>query len=544
MSDSAGSLYFDAFTQIGPRREKHPAEAWRLDELLAEMDHCSISGALVSATQSVNCDVMSGNLGLSEEIRPHRRLFALWNVLPHQTGEVPAPAELARLMRRHNVRAVMVHPKSNAWDWHADHAAPLFRWLIRDRVLTIVQRREFGDYRELDEFLARYRQLAVLLTGAGYDEQRLVMPLLRKHRRLHVSFDVFQVHRGVEDLVAAGLEDRLLFATRAPKMSMGAHRAYIDYADVPTAVREKIAGGNLVRLLGGQRPPAAVCNADEDVLMAAVRAGRPLPVPVIDMHLHVLRDGAKSFGGTMRIAHGDLAGVLPLTKRLGYVGGGFMSGEGPAGDSRGGNAALRATMDLAPRGYWALATFDTTHFTPAQLKAALADLYADRRFIGAKPYHFYPKDYADPAYDVWWEFANRHRLYAVIDRNVTGDFREIESLARRFRRVRWVVAHCGRDFRRAEQAGQCIAEFRNVYAEINLASLPLGMIDFLVEHCGQDRVLYGSDLPILDPRQALGWVVFSRLSLSAKKKVLAENALRVIRPCRARLPAHNRPPGL
>ena len=37
-------LYFDAFTQIGPRLDKHPAEAWRLDHLLAEMSHCSISG--------------------------------------------------------------------------------------------------------------------------------------------------------------------------------------------------------------------------------------------------------------------------------------------------------------------------------------------------------------------------------------------------------------------------------------------------------------------------------------------------------------------
>jgi len=81
-------------------------------------------------------------------------------------------------------------------------------------------------------------------------------------------------------------------------------------------------------------------------------------------------------------------------------------------------------------------------------------------------------------------------------------------------------------------------------AKINLASVPLGMIDYLVERCGEGRVLYGSDLPVLDPRQPLGWVVFSRLPVAAKKKVLGQNALRVIRPCRSRLPAYNRPPGL
>ena len=536
-------LYFDAFSQIGPRREKHPAEAWTLEELLAEMGHCSISGALVSATQSVCCGVMSGNLALSEAIRPHANLFAIWNVMPHQTGEVPVPAELARKMRRHDVRAVMIHPKTNAWDWSGGHAQPLFRWLAKEEMLTILQRHEFGHYRELDEFLSRNRQLRCLLTGAGQDEQRFVLPLLKKYRSLHVSFDVFQVHYGPEDLVAAGLEAQLVFATRAPKMSMGAHRTYVDYADVPAAARDKIAGGNLIRLLKGQRPPTIASNSDEDELMAAVRQGKPLPTPVIDMHVHMLADGAKSFGN-VRMNHGDLASVLPLMERLGYVGGGFMSVDGPAGDSRGGNEALRSMIDRVPRGYWALATFDTNHFTPAQLEAAIADVYADGRFIGMKPYHYYPKNYADPSYDVWWEFGNRHRLYAVIDRNYTGDFREVDDLAARYPRVRWVVAHSGWDFKRAEQAGECIAKHKNVYAEINLASVPLGMIDYLVERCGEDRVLYGSDLPVLDPRQPLGWVVFSRLPLAAEKKILGQNALRVIRPCRSRLPAHHRPPGL
>jgi hypothetical protein len=53
-------LYFDAFTQVGPRLDKHPAEAWRLDELLAEMSHCSISAALVASTQSIHYDAMYG----------------------------------------------------------------------------------------------------------------------------------------------------------------------------------------------------------------------------------------------------------------------------------------------------------------------------------------------------------------------------------------------------------------------------------------------------------------------------------------------------
>ena len=60
----ADILFFDAWTCIGPRARKHPAHPWRLSELLAEMDHCSIAGALVANTMSVSYDPLRGNLDL------------------------------------------------------------------------------------------------------------------------------------------------------------------------------------------------------------------------------------------------------------------------------------------------------------------------------------------------------------------------------------------------------------------------------------------------------------------------------------------------
>jgi predicted TIM-barrel fold metal-dependent hydrolase len=148
--------------------------------------------------------------------------------------------------------------------------------------------------------------------------------------------------------------------------------------------------------------------------------------------------------------------------------------------------------------------------------------------------------YHHPSYDAWWRYGNRLGLYAGIHRN-REDFLEVATLAKKYPRVRWVVYHCGADYATADRAIECMREHPNVYAEITLTPVTFGIVDYLVEHAGEDRVLYGSDLPMRDPRQQLGWVVFSRLSLAAKKKVLAGNALRVIRPCLRRPPAHNRP---
>jgi predicted TIM-barrel fold metal-dependent hydrolase len=534
-------IFFDAFTNVGPRVKKHPAHAWKLSEVMAEMDHCSISGALVTSTTAVTYEPMFSNLELSERIAPYDHLFAAWNLLPHNTQEFPAPPELERLMRRHDVRAVTLHPIANNWTLLAEHNRPLLAHLAKKRVLTILPRSEFKDYAELQTLLRTHPKLPLLVTGAHWLEQRFLLPLMPLHKNLHISFDKLQGHYVVEHLVSIGCEDQLLFASNAPHMSMGAHRCYIDYADIPVATRRKIAGGNLSRLLKGQAPPRARINRGEDDIMAAARGGRPLPVPVLDMHLHILHEGMNGAGGTCRMQHGGPKGVLSLLKRLGVVGGGFMSWNGVvSADTLAGNETVRQTLDATPKGYWGLASFDPAHYTQAELATLIPQVYADKRYIGMKPYYVHGVPYHHKSYDIWWRFGAKHRLYALIHRT-RDDFLEVDTLAKKYPEVRWVVAHCGESHKVADLAAETMLKHSNVYAEITLTPVTFGVIDYLVAHGGADRVVYGSDLPMRDPRQQLGWVVYSRLPVAAKRKLLSENARRVIAPCLKRLPVYNRP---
>jgi len=350
------AVFFDAFTQIGPRDAKHPAHGWRLEDVIAEMDHCSISAALVQSTNAVTYDPMYGNREVCALIGGRDNLFPVWNLMPHQTGEFPAPRELDRLLREHGVRAVTIHPLANAWDWEADHAAELLSWLQDRRLLCIVRNGQVGGWTALDRFLGRWPGIQVLLLGASWGEQRYLMPLLLRRRNLHTAFDAFQVHYGIERLCAEGCEDQLLYASNAPLMAMGAHRAYVDYADISPSARAKIAGGNLSRLLGGVAPPREIENRGEDDLMAAARRGLPLPVPVIDMHMHILHEGENGGGASYRMERGGPGGVFPLLRRLGVAGGGVTSWIGTVGmDTLAGNRCVAAALDAAPPGFWGMA---------------------------------------------------------------------------------------------------------------------------------------------------------------------------------------------
>ncbi|MBM3402711.1 MAG: hypothetical protein FJY21_10465 [Bacteroidetes bacterium] len=542
MPQNKDLLFFDAFARIGPRRYKHPGEQWKLEELIKELNHCSISGALVASTLSLSYDAMYSNLELSTNLKPFPNLFAIWNVLPHHTNECLPPAQLKQKMKEHDVRAVTIHPDSNGWDWSAASSQELMKYLNDHQVFTITTVSEIGGWKELNQFLSRYQSIPLLVSGINWDEQRYAIGLFKDHPNFHISFDRMQINEGLEFLYKKGHINQLIFATDAPTMSAGAHRTYIDYAEIPEDAKAKIAGGNLIRLLGGQQPPKVYTNQSEDMLMNAVRRGKALPVPVIDMHMHMLHEGIHGAGGKgYHMENGGPKGIFKMMERLGCVGGGFMSWNGVvSNDSVQGNKLVKEALDASPKGFWGLATMSPTHYTQKELAVMIPQVYADKRIIGMKPYHFYGMEYHNPAYDIWWEYGNKHSLYGLIHPSRT-DLLEVDQLAGKYKNVRWVIAHAAGSYKMADMAIEMMKKHQNVFAEITLTPVPLGVIEYMVEAVGDDRILYGSDLPMRDPRQQLGWLVFSRLPLASKKKILGENAYRVIEPCIKNMPGYNVP---
>lgn len=528
--------FFDCYTKIGPDKVIHPANRWKLDELMKEMDYCSVSAALVAYTLSANYDLHHSNLELSRMLAPYPNLFPIWNVMPHTGGEYPAPRELTGLVKENNVRAFSIMPVSNSWDWKSYASKELFDWISSNRMLVITQAAELGSWSDVDAFLQKYPEVPLLLNRITYGEQRFIIPLLERYKNLHICFDTFQINEGLEYFTGKGLEDQLLFGSSAPAMSQGAHRTYVDLARIKREAREKIAGGNLKRLLRLEKLPPKKENRSEDALMAAVRRGTAPPTPIVDMHMHILDTGVFGVGRHYRMQNGDPKGVFEAVRHIGYQGGGIMSWNGiQSYVSEAGNKTTRNALDLSPGGFWGLATFDPSHYTQSEIEQQIREVYTDRRFIGMKPYPFFGIEYHDKRYDPWWEYGNRNRFYALIHHS-RSDLQEVDSLARRYPDVRWVVAHTGSSYKVADLAIEMMKKYPNVFAEITFTAVTGGIIEYMAKEVGAERIVYGSDLPMRDPRQQLGWVVFSDLPKAAKEKILAYNAVEIIKPCMQRLP--------
>jgi len=528
-------ICFDAFCRFGPRPNAHGREPWTLQHLIEELDHCSISAAMVASTLQLGYDAMRENRRLVDELAPYDWLHPLWNVFPHWTGETPEPAPFMALMRRHGVRAVTLCPKSNGWSLRSRTSRPLLAELEQARVPVVLsQGSESLEADTIEWLLEEHPQLPVILREVGWRHARLIIPLVRRYPSLHLAFDHCQIHRGLEWLVEQGCEDQLIFASHAPTMSAGAHRFTIDYAEIPDAARRKIASGNLLRLLGDLPEPAPRENRGEDPIMAEARQGKPLSPLVLDIHAHVLDEGLDGGGGVNFMHDGGPQGIRKLARRMGVDGIGVMSWHGTiACAAAEGNRTVQAALDSEDDFFWGLGTFDVIHDSPEAMRASMEALFSDRRFLGLKPYPSYGIPYDDPRYDVWWQFGHERKLYCGIHPTKWYETEEFHSICGRFEDLTVIAYHCGGSYDVADAAIELARKYPNFYAEITLTPVCGGIIDYLVEGCGPQRVLYGSDMPMRDPRQQLGWVVYSRLPVEQKMAVLGGNTRRILERVRA-----------
>ncbi len=142
----------------------------------------------------------------------------------------------------------------------------------------------------------------------------------------------------------------------------------------------------------------------------------------------------------------------------------------------------------------------------------------------------YPAD--GDGYRLVWEHADAHGLTVLSHSSAGcrhGSPKRLGQLAERYPNSNVLIAHSASSWDMIEVATQAASERDNVYLDLCGSPLLFGALEQMVEAVGADKVLFGTDLPFIDPRPGLGRVAFSRLSDDDKRKILGLNATRLFR---------------
>ena len=178
-------------------------------------------------------------------------------------------------------------------------------------------------------------------------------------------------------------------------------------------------------------------------------------------------------------------------------------------------------------------------FNPNKIDESISHLDACRKhdgFLGMKiAQTVHGVDADDPSYRPAWEYAREHGLPILTHSWSTSSFnpKQARSLPRlfekyidEFRDVTLVFAHAGGRGDGQLQARRLAREYPNVYLDISGDIYNYRLIEDLVADVSDERILYGSDLTMLDGRAHHARIFFSNISRESKLKILRENALK------------------
>lgn len=153
----------------------------------------------------------------------------------------------------------------------------------------------------------------------------------------------------------------------------------------------------------------------------------------------------------------------------------------------------------------------------------------DYGFRGLKIYSVPPLQTIDDPYMIPF-IEKAAELRVPILAHSTGP--ECESLSRQVPDCILINAHMGccpqasGDWHRSVAAAKA---FPNILLDTTSSSFDNGMIEFAVEEVGAERILYGSDLPLLDPALQIAKVTETDLLPEEKDLILHGNIERILK---------------
>jgi hypothetical protein len=145
------------------------------------------------------------------------------------------------------------------------------------------------------------------------------------------------------------------------------------------------------------------------------------------------------------------------------------------------------------------------------------------------PYTPYPLNH--PAWDPVYQFAHERELAVIAHTGLESASHPkfLGEAAPRFPGANFVAGHSGNSEPYRSQAIEAAQRCPNFYLETCSTFRTPGVIEELVEKGGAERVLFGSDIPLMDPRSQVGKIITADISDQDKRLVLGENARRLLK---------------
>lgn len=349
----------------------------------------------------------------------------------------------------------------------------------------------------------------VVLNEVSYGYMGELITVMQEYTNVYAAIRWLCLADGLEVMVGAGIGDRLLYGSNAPKYSVTALRNQVLMAQIADEQKQAILGGNALRLLGMDVEELPV----EPLL---IRTQPYLPEkPIIDMHAHV-----SGFHVAQPFNTRTETNVHEMSARCNIELTFVSSYNAINYDMREGNADTQKFLDRHPnlRGY---VTCD-----PRDIPGSVGQMqryFQDSRFVGVKLYCPFGGNMATQRMqELLVEVAKFGRPVKIHMDEGGSPYPGLRQAALRNPDLVIIKAH-GDDVDGARQ----IVDLPNVYFEFCSSGIQPGKIRRVIDLLGPERIFFGTDQPLFAPWFEYGAYLDAFQNEHEADLILRQNARRV-----------------
>ena len=246
-------LLIDAHAHLGhspdfPIIRSNPAA------LLASMDRQGIRLTCLSSIQAIHGDAEHGNAPVIEAVRRHPDRFFGYQVFDVGYPEI-VEAQLAR-GRAEGFRGIKVwsYGARTGLPYNHPNYTPIFAH-ANAHALPVLAHVFGAELDELEPHIKAFPHVRWLLAHIGSARLEDYMRFARDYPSVWVELCLSSCPRGlIEHLVAAGLEDKVVWGSDAVFLDQASQLGRVLFAQIPVAAKRKILGRNAATVLGLDGP--------------------------------------------------------------------------------------------------------------------------------------------------------------------------------------------------------------------------------------------------------------------------------------------------
>jgi predicted TIM-barrel fold metal-dependent hydrolase len=195
-------------------------------------------------------------------------------------------------------------------------------------------------------------------------------------------------------------------------------------------------------------------------------------------------------------------------------------------DARAGNDALGMAIRAHPDRILGYASFTSAYFGQAAIDE-IDRCVQDYGMRGLKIYSANKRSVAEPSMFPIVEHAAGRGLPILAHANA----REIETLARQVPQATFIIAHVGEGMVDVNM-WQTLSMARvcpNVILDLTSSQIYTGMVEACVAAAGAERVVFGTDVPLLEPEVQMHKARAANIDKRTRRLILGGNAARLFR---------------